>query len=95
MGAAYAGVCRVRTGVEHEPSEEHQREWCNCGYARGRCAEFPADAAADAVRFSMAGGKVVYILEKDHAPMRHGRTDEDGVDELLRSQARAFVESQG
>ena len=39
-----------------------QRETCNCGYARGRCPHFPDDAEADAVRFSMAGERLIYIF---------------------------------
>jgi hypothetical protein len=51
--------------------------FCNFGYARGRCAEFPDSSTADAVRFSVAGNadgivKIVWILEKDHAPVEHG-----------------------
>jgi hypothetical protein len=88
-------VCRARAGEPHEPPEEHQRELCNCGYARGRCPDFPVDAEADAVRFSMKGGTVVYIFEKDHAPLRHGVLTLSGAsaDALLLSQARAFAES--
>lgn len=97
LGAAYSGVCRAgREPVT--PPEDHQRELCNCGYARGRCSDFPADAAADAVRFSAVGDseRVVYVFEKDHAPVRHGLLElsaADGEDELLLAQARAFVES--
>jgi hypothetical protein len=101
LGAAYSGVCRAGSGPEQVPSEDHQRELCNCGYARGRCSDFPAGDAADAVRFSLAGGQdtpllVLYILEKDHAPVRHGVLElpAAGVDvELLPLQARAFVEA--
>jgi hypothetical protein len=81
-----------------------QRELCNCGYARRRCSHFPENGAADAVRFSVTGdqdGRVtlVYILEKDHAPVEHGSFDyatggdATGAREPLASQARAFVES--
>jgi hypothetical protein len=95
LGAAYSGVCRARAGVEYEPPEDHQRELCNCGYARGRCSDFPADATADAVRFSVTGERIVYVFEKDHAPVRHGVVELLGTsaeDELLESQARAFAE---
>ena len=73
---------------------------CNCGYARRRCSHFPDNGAADAVRFSVTGDRdgrvtLVYILEKDHAPMEHGLMDYDatGGPEPLASQARAFIES--
>ena len=51
------------------------------------------------MRFSVTGdqdGRVtlIYILEKDHAPMEHGFMDDaTGAPEPLASQARAFVES--
>ena len=80
-----------------EPTENEQRELCNCGYARGRCQRFPADAP-DAVRFSMtADSKLVWILERDHAPIEFGFTDELSIgalqNEVLREQARAFIET--
>jgi hypothetical protein len=98
LGAAYSGVCRSRA-EPLVPSEEHQREFCNCGYARGLCSDFPAEAAADAVRFSAAGeaGKLVYVFEKDHAPLRHGVLElasTGGEDALLILQARAFMRSE-
>ena len=97
----------------HAPAEEHQRELCNRGYARGLCERFPVSSAADAVRFSVAddhGGclRVVYVFEKDHAPLRHGALEFQIADfpaadaavhvdaaagDLLLRQARAFVES--
>ena len=94
LGAPFAGLCRAHAGEAQEPAEEHQRDLCNCGYARGRCAEFPPDATADAVRFSMSGAALIYILERDHAPVQHGVLESDEGDEPLKSQARAFRESQ-
>jgi hypothetical protein len=107
LGDAYSGFCRARPGEFHAPPESHQREVCNCGYARGRCDRFPAGDAADAVRFSITAGqagklRLVYILEKDHAPTSHGAIEffnrqdlvlDPCADELPVSQARAFVES--
>ena len=99
LGDAYGGSCQARASSPFEPSEEIQRELCNCGYARQRCSHFPDTNAADAVRFSVAGdqdGRVtlIYILEKDHAPMEHGFMDySTGAREPLASQGRAFVES--
>jgi hypothetical protein len=109
LGDAYSGSCQADASGPFEPPEEIQRELCNCGYARGRCAHFPENAAADAVRFSVTGdqdGRVtlIYILEKDHAPMEHGSMEHGsmehglmnyatGAGEPLASQARAFVES--
>ena len=107
LGDPWAGTCHARADETFEPLESQQREVCNCGYARGRCDRFPADAAADAVRFSMredAGDRlrVVFVLEKEHAPVEHGvleytiegaRVSGDPVSGALDPQARAFVES--
>ena len=107
LGDAWGGECTARGAWA--PPETVQRELCNCGYARGRCEHFPAAGATDAVRFSMVatngvaangaanGGEVerlIYILEKDHAPLEHGGIDcSADPREPLASQARAFVES--
>jgi hypothetical protein len=100
LGDAYGGSCQALTASPFDPPEEIQRDLCNSGYARTHCSHFPDNNAADAVRFSVTGdqdGRVtlVYILEKDHAPMEHGLMDEaaTGALEPLASQARAFVES--
>jgi hypothetical protein len=93
LGDAWAGECTVDgTG---QPPETIQRDICNSGYARGRCDRFPNDATADAVRFSITpAGRLIYILEKDHAPVEHGEMDVAcDPREPLASQARAFVES--
>jgi len=67
---------------------------CNVGYVRGRCLHFPQDAKADAARFSFAHKppQLVYILEKDHAPLEHGLVDVS-VNEVLQAQAKAFLAS--
>jgi len=98
LGEAYAGVCRAIPDSPHAPPDERQRELCNCGYARGLCDRFPAGAAADAVRFSVIAEeplRLIYILEKDHAPVSHGELDPSGpcADQILVAQARAFAES--
>jgi hypothetical protein len=91
LGGAWAGECTI-DGTP-EPSELVQRDLCNSGYARGRCEHFPANAPADAVRFSLtAAGRLIYILEKDHAPLEHGEIDPvSDLREPLASQARAFI----
>jgi hypothetical protein len=104
LGEAYGGSCQAPASGQFEPPEEIQRNLCNCGYARHRCSRFPDRGGADAVRFSVTGdqdGRVtlIYILEKDHAPVEHGSLDcstagyATGAREPLASQARAFVES--
>lgn len=104
LGDACSGFCRLPSGASFTPPEEHQRELCNRGYARGLCEHFPASGAADAVRFSVAedcGGRlrVVYVFEKNYAPVSHGALEfplgasAAPADDLLLRQARAFVES--
>jgi hypothetical protein len=101
LGDAYGGLCCA--SEPFSPEEEHQRECCNRGYARGVCQHFSASSAADAVRFSVAAEndrllRIVYIFEKDHAPLSHGELEvsiEAGAPahDLLARQARAFAES--
>jgi hypothetical protein len=103
LGDPYYGTCVARPSDQFSAPETIQRELCNCGYARGLCDRFPEDAAADAVRFSVKddnGGliRLVYVVEKDHAPVEHGELEYDGAvtgqhTELLHAQARAFAES--
>jgi hypothetical protein len=107
LGAAYSGACCAHPGDPHTPGETRLREFCNCGYARGRCERFPAsEETADAVRFSVASDaenclRVVFIFEKDHAPASHGLLEfalaagsfAPSPGEPLAAQARAFVKS--
>ena len=100
LGDPYFGLCHADPSAPHESPESHQRELCNHGYARGRCSHFPASAPADAVRFSLAGDDLIYALEKDHAPIAHGRLRFNAGagppgDELLIRQARAFLQATG
>jgi hypothetical protein len=109
LGDPYRGHCHVDAAGAVEPTESDQRELCNCGYARNRCARFPA-GAADAVRFSVAedaGGvvRVIWIVESSHSPQAFGSLDyfvdaaefagdgRVGASILVTAQARAFVES--
>lgn len=98
LGAIFEGECE-RGGTAGT-------RLCNFGYARGLCAEFPEASAADAVRFSVSGNaggivKIVWILEKDHAPVEHGfleYAESTGVFEVepvgvLAIQARVFIEN--
>jgi hypothetical protein len=101
LGDAFGGSCGAPSAAgTAEPPEDIQRDLCNSGYARGRCAHFPNDCAADAVRFSVTGERdgrltLVYILEKDHAPLEHGLIDHlTAAREPLASQARAFMDTQ-
>ena len=107
MGAVFSGVCQALPGQLHEPPRNHQEEFCNCGYARGICERFPIDSAADAVRFSVTEDKprrlrLVYILEKAHAPVEFGELEfsltkqallSQPANQVLARQAEAFVGS--
>ena len=68
------------------------RDRCNFGYGHGHCASFPADSEADAVRFSLSANReLVWILEKDFSPVRHGRIQD--ADSIVRKQAEVFLEN--
>jgi hypothetical protein len=111
LGDAWSGFCvALASGLSSagsfEPPESVQRELCNCGYARGRCAYFPDECAADAVRFAQTSQpqsgqaidparivsmRLVYILEKDHAPLAFGEFRETEHGAAVVAQARAFL----
>jgi hypothetical protein len=99
LGGLFHGQCEIAVGAG-------ETGLCNFGYARGRCASFPEATVADAVRFSVARRsdgmvKMVWILEKDHAPLEHGfleyreSTGEfvEKPEGVLGAQARVFVET--
>lgn len=107
LGDFFSGACHAKAAETVEPPDSHQRDLCNCGYARGRCDRFPGDQAPDAVRFSVTEDTparllVVYVVEKDHAPAEFGtleyavdeaRLDGPAMSDVLVQQARAFLES--
>ena len=98
LGEAWGGTCCAPPAGPFEPREDVLRELCNMGYARGRCRFFPADSTADAVRFSaMETGadppRLLFVIEKDHAPMEHGEFDPDQATPPMAAQGRAFLES--
>jgi hypothetical protein len=81
LGDPCRGVCTAN-GDLFAPALPELRELCNAGYARGRCDRFPSAAEADALRFSVALDKdgtvsLIFIMEKDYAPLRHGRIEYD------------------
>jgi hypothetical protein len=92
LGDAWSGFCLAVAAGSFPPQESVQRELCNCGYARGRCSYFPGEADADAVRFAHEAGtqKLIYILEKDHAPLVFGEFRESEHGAAIVAQARAF-----
>jgi len=90
---AWQGLCTLGGSV---PEETEQREVCNTGYARGRCSRFPENAEADAVRFSAGSdNRIIWVLEKDHAPLRFGNYPQEDLASTLQAQARAYLESTG
>jgi hypothetical protein len=106
LGDPCRGSCRAVPGEAFIPGDDQQRELCNLGYARKRCRRFPTGAEADAVRFSIESDdgerlEIVYVLEKDWAPVRHGRVEcgRDGVagsenlDGILKRQMEFFTAS--
>ncbi len=97
LGDAWSGFCLALAGRSFAPPEDVQRELCNCGYARGRCAYFPEESRADAVRFApqpseQGDAAILYIFENEHAPVDFGvfREQDHGV--AIVAQARAFLE---
>ncbi len=82
------------------------REACNLGLGSHGCEQFPLNSASDAIRFHVAkdSGELIhiqYVFEKECWPGEHGSFDYSvsqklssaRVDETLRRQAEAFLES--
>jgi len=105
LGDAYAGECRACT-ARLQPDESHLRSFCNAGYGREACVQFPRDAAADAIRFhireeSSALIHIQFVAEKEGWPAGSGdfeysiasRQVQGGGDPIVARQASVFVES--
>ncbi len=95
---AWSGTCCAPPAGPFEPREDVLRELCNMGYARGRCRYFPADAIADAVRFSASENsagdpRILFVIEKNHVPIQHGEFDSNTAALPLAAQGRAFLDS--
>jgi hypothetical protein len=107
LGDAYTGTCGAPAGSAIEPAIAVLRDFCNLGYARGRCERCPQDDGPDAVRFAVvkdSGGviRIAWVREKDHHPVDHGPLDYSvadksfqatAVDESVRRQAQAYLAS--
>ena len=89
LGALYGGACDA--DALHQPDADELYDCCNVGYARGRCSHFPETAEADAVRFSLHRDKLLYVLEREHAPVRFGEVPATAG--VLAAQARAFSDN--
>jgi hypothetical protein len=77
LGDAHRGACQADPCGSFQPSDGMLRDLCNLGYAARQCPRFPANADADAVRFTVArdeGGVIgiYYVAEKNHLPQSHG-----------------------
>ncbi|HTC32740.1 MAG TPA: hypothetical protein VK724_05185 [Bryobacteraceae bacterium] len=97
LGDAFSGECRV-PGNSAQPDETRMREVCNLGYGRNNCEHFPAESAADAIRFHIAEDsgeliKIQYVFERDCWPREHGEVDLSDAPSILRRQADAYLES--
>ncbi len=96
LGAAHKGTCRAAPDETFEPAEQILRSFCNFGYGRQSCARFPAGADSDAVRFSLAAragesSRIVFVFERDFAPVRHGIVDSTAGNDCLARQAEVFA----
>lgn len=91
LGAACRGSCAAPGAAGGIP-ENTLEEICNWGYARDRCARFPAEEAVDALRLSLLrDGRLVWIEEADHRPLRHGEWSPGIGSAALDAQARVFL----
>lgn len=90
LGDEYAGLCHA-SAEPFTPDHSTLRNFCNCGYGRGRCACFPSDAKYDAVRFHRIDStRVQFIYEKDGWPVEHGLVDKSSA-AILKRQAEEFL----
>jgi hypothetical protein len=107
LGDPYTGFCRVEIR-DVMPDPETLRQFCNPGGSRA-CPRFPGkEAGPDSIRFSVTGDqndrlKVFWVQSRDHTTVEHGVLEYSVSSsqfvngshpgELLRKQARAYVES--
>lgn len=67
-----------------------QLERCNLGYAL-QCPHLPPEREADAVRFSQRLDGPMFILEKDHRPVRWDGLAAIEPGTVLSTQAQAWL----
>ena len=102
----YEGKCHA-SAEPFRASAELRFQCCNHGYSRGTCASFPAAEARSCVRFDIlrsdtAALEILYLEERNHAPVRW-RTiryvlsteilEPDLTDVCARAQVLAFCRS--
>ncbi len=99
----YEGTCHASTEPVAVPSDLRFR-FCNHGYSRGECAAFPLSAGNGCARFDLLHTtpdslEILYVEERDHAPVRWQSLrflpqteslEPDPDDGCLRAQALAF-----
>jgi hypothetical protein len=107
LGDAHRGSCQANPREPFQPSDRTLHDLCNLGYAALTCPRFPANADADAVRFTIArdeGGVIglYYVAEKNHLPQSHGPLEYSRAagaftlahaDAILQWQAEAYLAS--
>jgi hypothetical protein len=89
LGKAWTGTCCADPSRPTRPNTDALWKWCNFGYARGVCPQFPEGHTDDAVRFATVAGKLQWIVESDHVPVRFGEVN-DATPKMVRQQADAF-----
>jgi hypothetical protein len=70
--AEFEGICHAGGGAE-QPS--HRFQFCNRGYAKGNCPNFPSDYPVSAVQFNVIARadtnlSIAIIEEQDHWPLK-------------------------
>lgn len=93
LGSVFHGSCEAHPDAPFTPSDDLLFGPCNFGYGRDRCPAFPADSEGDAVRFTKLGNRSVWILEREHSPVRHGSVDDPFPSARLERQAQAFTQA--
>ena len=105
LGDPYSGECIAQSGFPRNPDWPALRDWCNMGYARGRCPWIPG-GGPDAVRFTICADhgdriRLRYAVEREHEPVAHGeweyslgtRSLSPVAEPLLARQAEAYLAS--
>jgi hypothetical protein len=88
LGAFWLGECAAGGA----PDEQMQLDECNFGNTLD-CPHLPPDREADAVRFDAWRGETLFILEKDHAPVRWGSAETIAPGTALHRQYTAWTKS--
>src|SRR4051812_21488993 len=89
LGAVFNGLCHA-SEPPLVPDTPLIWDSCNFGYGRDRCPHFPSATEADTVRFSEHKGRLLWILEKDYQPLRHGCDSDGSAGDIVACQAQAF-----